>query len=236
MHPCADDVPAVPVPAGPRGLPTYVVLDTSGSMKTFEDLLNDTLTEIVDTLYASPKVSDFIQLSIISFNTAPHVVLPMTEISQLNALPTVSCGGATNFSPMFSLLKERIEQDLPELSLRGVRPFRPVVFLLTDGSPTDTLPGSWQTTLAALVDRGWKPHPNIVTFGFGDASETVLGKVSTVAAYMAERGREHANKEALTSARNALLNSLVASAAAQRLLIPEEVSGFKAVPLDDIDY
>lgn len=234
MQPHEDSAPAEQG-TGPKGLPTYVVLDTSGSMAPFEGLLNETLTEIVDTLYASPKVSDFIHLSILSFNSAPHVVLPMTEISQLTALPTVACGGATNYGPMFDLLRSRIEQDVPDLSAKGVRAFRPVVFLLTDGSPTDTPPGAWRTALAALTDANWRPHPNVITYGFGAASEAVLKQVSTLAAYIAEKGREIDNKKALSAALGSLLNSLVASATAQRLLVPEEVNGFKSVPLDYID-
>lgn len=221
--------------AGPKGLPTYVVLDTSNSMTPFKDLLNETLTEIVDTLYSSPKVSDFIHLSILSFNSAPHVVLEMEEIGQLTALPTVTCGGRTNFDPLFRLLRDRIGRDLPALSAKGVKVLRPVVFLLTDGSPTDTPPGSWQSSLTALTDADWRPHPHIIGYGFGDASETVLKRMSTLAAYIAEKGRQDDNKKALSSALSSLLNSLVVSAQAERLLVPEEVAGFKSVPLDYID-
>jgi uncharacterized protein YegL len=220
---------------GVKGLPTYVVLDTSGSMAPFEELLNGTLTEIVDTLFTSPKVSDFIHLSIISFNTSPHVVVEMTEISQLTALPTVSCDGVTNFAPMFQLLRECIEDDIPKLSDKGVAVTRPVIFLLTDGNPTDRPKGDWAKALASLTDPAWRPHPHIITYGFGDASEAVLKKVSTLAAYIAEQGHQDANKKALSSALNSLLTSLVASAAAQRLLVPEEVSGFRSVPLDFVD-
>ncbi|MFI6540949.1 VWA domain-containing protein [Nonomuraea sp. NPDC050547] len=220
---------------GVQGLPTYVVLDTSGSMDPFERLLNDTLTEIVDTLYTSPKVSDFIHLSIVSFNTMPHVVLEMTEISQLTALPTVTCGGVTNFAPMFQLIRERIESDIPTLRGKGVAVLRPVVFLLTDGNPTDRPGGVWKDALTSLLDPDWRAHPRTITYGFGDASEAVLKQVSTLAAYIADDDRRDDNKNALASALNSLLNSLVASAVAQQLLVPEKVEGFKTVPLDFID-
>ncbi|MEO3859351.1 VWA domain-containing protein [Acrocarpospora sp. B8E8] len=229
-----DAMPATKA-TGIQGLPTYVVLDTSGSMEPFEALLNETLTEIVDTLYSNPKVSDFIHLSIVSFNTAPHLVLEMTEISQLTALPTVACGGITNLAPMFSLIRERIEQDIPNLRDRGVNVLRPVVFLLTDGIPTDQPEGLWQLAHAELIDPAWRRHPHIITYGFGNASEAVLRKVSTLNAYIAEKGREDENKKALSAALTSLLHSLVASAAAKRLLVPEEVSGFKSVQLDYVD-
>ncbi|GAA3447186.1 vWA domain-containing protein [Planomonospora venezuelensis] len=234
MHRSEDSAPAAR-DGGTKGLPTYVVLDTSGSMAPFESLLNETLTEIVDTLYSSPRVSDFIHLSILSFNTSPHMVLEMTEISRLTALPTVGCSGVTNFAPMLRLLRERVKNDIIDLSKKGVMVIRPVVFLLTDGNPTDDPDDSWERALQPLTDPNWRPRPHIITYGFGEASEAVLRRVSTLAAYIAEKGREEENKKALSLALNSLLNSLVASAAAQRLLVPEEVSGFKSVPLEYVD-
>jgi uncharacterized protein YegL len=233
MHTNEESVPAENG-VGARGLPTYVVLDTSGSMSPFEELLNETLTEIVDTLYSSPKVSDFIHLSIVSFNTSPHVVLEMTEISQLSELPAVTCGGTTNYGPMFQLLQNQISQDVPKLSAKGVKVFRPVVFVLTDGSPTDQS-GSWHGSHDALIDSNWRFHPNVITYGFGDASEAVLKRVSTLAAYIADKAQRDDTRKALANALDSVLHSLVASAQAQRLLVPEEVTGFRSVPMDYLE-
>lgn len=219
---------------GQKGLPTYLVLDTSGSMKLFERLLNETLTEVIDTLYTSPKVAEFIHLSIVSFNTAPHMVLPMTDISQLTGLPVVECGGMTGYGAMFDLLRKRIEQDLDGLKSRGIWVYRPVVFLLTDGIPSDA--PAWRSSFAALRDHGWRPRPHLITYGFGAASEVVLKEVSTLAAYIAEPGREEENKKALSGALTSVMHTLVASASVQRLQVPYEVEGYKSVPLESVDF
>ncbi|WP_066371998.1 vWA domain-containing protein [Herbidospora mongoliensis] len=220
---------------GMKGMPTYVVLDTSGSMQAFEELLNNTLTEIVDTLYTSPAMADFIHLSILSFNSSPHVVMDMTEITQLTALPNVTCSGRTNFAPMFRLVKERISKDVPALKARGIKVTRPVIFLLTDGIPTDKPDTEWRTSHAELTDRNWPPYPHVITYGFGNASESVLKTISTLAAYIAYNSNDEETKSALAAALNSLLNSLITSAEKQQLAVPEEVKGFRTVPLDYID-
>jgi len=214
-----------------KGLPAYLVLDTSTSMKPYERLLNETLLTIYDTLYTSPQMSEFIHLSVISFNTMPHVVTSMTDIEALEALPTVSCGGWTNVGPMCELLRARITEDVSSLAGSGVEVLRPVVFLLTDGLPTDKPAGAWKQHLDALKDHSWRPWPHIITYGFGDASESVLSTIATAAAYIAEDpGRD--NSAALSQAMSSLLNSLVASARVRSLQVPEEVEGYRTLPSD----
>ncbi|MDX3532182.1 VWA domain-containing protein [Streptomyces sp. ID05-39B] len=214
-----------------KGLPAYLVLDTSTSMKPYERLLNETLLTIYDTLYTTPQLSEFIHLSVVSFNTMPHVVASMTDIEALESLPTVSCGGWTNVGPMCELLRARITEDVSALAGDGVQVLRPVVFLLTDGLPTDKPSGAWKQHLDALQDRSWKPWPHIITYGFGDASESVLSTIATAAAYIAEDPGGD-NGEALSQAMSSLLNSLVASARAQSLQVPEEVAGYRTLPTD----
>jgi uncharacterized protein YegL len=214
-----------------KGLPAYLVLDTSTSMKPFESLLNTTLIDIYDTLYGTPQISEFIHLSVISFNSTAVVVTPMTDIEQLDSLPTVTCDGATNLGPMFQLLRTRITEDVRMLSDNGIKVLRPVVFVLTDGEPTDRPADSWHGELDLLRDPNWKEHPNLLTYGFGAAREAVLKKIATVACYLAEDGARK-NAEAVSNALTSLLNSLVASAKTRQLQVPESVMGYKSVPLD----
>lgn len=214
-----------------KGLPTYLVLDTSGSMEPHQQLLNDTLMHIYDTIDVSPQVSEFIHLSVISFNTQPHVVMTMEDLDDVQNLPTVSCGGMTNFGLMFELVRNRIEADVRAMANKGLRVLRPVVFLLTDGIPSDD-PG-WQDQLAELTDRSWKTYPNIITYGFGAARESVLGRIANIAAYAAEEGVD--NRAALAEALTSMLNSLVASARTQDFQVPEKVKGYRSIPVEYVD-
>jgi uncharacterized protein YegL len=216
-----------------QGLPTYVVLDTSGSMTPHEQLLNDTLMHIYDTIDLTPQVSEFVHLSIVSFNNEPHLVTSMTDLDNVTTLPTVTCGGRTNFAPMFRMVRSLVESDVPQLASKGIRVLRPVIFVLTDACPTDPDPAQWRDALAELTDKGWKPHPYIITYGFGEASEAVLGSIANVAAFAAEKGTS--NQGALAGALNSMLNSLVASAKAGELQIPEKVEGYRTIPREYVE-
>lgn len=209
-------------------LPVYIVIDTSQSMSAFEDVLNDTIESLYDDLITSPRISEFAHVSILSYNTDAEVVLQMTDLQSMDALPQLQCGGVTNFVKALRLLRERIEEDVPQLNEAGREVLRPVAFLLTDGQPTDEigrLSENWKPDYAALVDRSYRRHPNVVPFGYGNATADILSEVSTIpgAAFLAKEG---GTADALRKIIPALLNTLVASARDNELRLPTEVDGF----------
>lgn len=217
-----------------NGMPTYVALDVSKSMQPHEALLNETVGDLLNTLYQKPRISEFIQLSIITFSTRPEVVLKMTELRSLDHVPKIVCGGATNFAPLFDLLRARIQTDLPNLRASGFAVLRPVVFLLTDGAPSDRPDGEWEKAHAQLIDKDWKYHPHVITYGFGEAVESIVARMATKVSYMAAANED--NSEALATIMSTLLNSLVSSAAAGHLELPENVRGCRTIdPNDHID-
>ena len=208
-------------------LPTYLVLDTSGSMELYADVLNHTLDQLYQTLITSPKVSEFAYLSIITFNEKAYVVLPMTDIDRVPGLPQISCAGGTHYGEAFRAVRERIDVDIPALRTAGKEVLRPVVFLLTDGEPLDP---DWHESFLDLVDKEWQRYPNVITYGFGAANPEVLSKVATKAAFLAERGST--DQRALTEAITSLVNSLVASAHTEQMQVPQSVPGFTSIPFE----
>jgi uncharacterized protein YegL len=86
-------------------LPVYILIDTSKSMSPFEDVLNQTIEHLYDELITSRRISEFAFVSIISYNNSAEVVLRMTDIQSMNALPQLGCGGVTNFTAAIRLLR-----------------------------------------------------------------------------------------------------------------------------------
>lgn len=217
-------------------LPVYIVIDTSYSMLGVEKILNDAIENLYDALITSPRISDFAHISIISFNTEAEVILRMTGLQSLDALPELSCGGATVFENAVALLRERIDEDIPALNSAGRAVLRPVAFLLTDGQPTDKeghLSDAWQPSFKALTDKSNRRYPNVVPFGYGTATPDTVRQFGTIpgAAFIAETD----TAEALGNVIPALLNTLVASARDNQLRVPKEVDGFITVSGDVLD-
>ncbi|MFC4048523.1 MULTISPECIES: vWA domain-containing protein [Actinomadura] len=217
-----------------KGMPTYIALDISKSMQKHEDLLNETLAKIVKELYLNPRVAEFVHLSIVTFSTAPTVVVRMTELTRMKQMPVLRCHGGTRFGPLFELLRDRIDIDVPLLQDQGYRVVRPVVFLLTDGAPTDRPPSAWEEPHRALVDREWERHPRVISFGFGDAVESILRRMSTVQTYMADPALGDGTG-ALPEAMNGMLSSMVASVQARELRLPTEVAGYRVLSEDYVE-
>jgi uncharacterized protein YegL len=218
-------------------LPVYIMIDTSHSMTPFEDLLNESIESLYDQLITSPRISEFAFVSILSYNTDAEVVLQMTDLHSLDALPQLECGGVTNFVKALQLLRTRIEEDIQRLNNGGRLVLRPVAFVLTDGQPTDDegLPSdNWRPEYASLVDKSYRRHPNIVPFGYGTATAADLTAISTIpgAAFLAKNGQ---TSDALTKIIPALLNTLVASAKDNELRLPAEVDGFIRVSPEIVD-
>jgi uncharacterized protein YegL len=218
-------------------LPVYIIIDTSYSMLGVEKILNDAIENLYDALITSPRISDFAHISIISFNTDAEVVLRMTDLQSLDALPELRCGGVTVFENAIALLRERIDEDIPALNSAGRAVLRPVAFLLTDGQPTDKEghPSSaWEASFQALTEKSNRRYPNVVPFGYGAATPDTVRQFGTIpgAAFIAKTKN---TAEALGNVIPALLNTLVASARDNELRVPKEVDGFITVSGDVLD-
>jgi len=220
-----------------RCLPTYILIDTSSSMRPSQDILNETIDSLYRELIVNPRTSDFAQISIIAFSTNAHVVLEMTDIQRLQGLPILECTGVTNFNRAFHVLRDRIDRDVDILNAAGRDVLRPVVFILTDGQPTDThghITTAWRSDYEQLVDPGWNRHPNVVPFGFGSATPEMIKDLATIngAAFLA---KDQSNAEALQKIFVALFSTLAASTQSNELRLPMEVDGFVSLNEGAVD-
>jgi uncharacterized protein YegL len=202
-------------------LPFYTLCDVSASMREGQriETLNDVIVATCDAAAMHPVVSDRVRLGIISFAGRADVVLPLSDLGLLDDLPKLEARDLTSYAPAFRLLRRTIEQDAAQLVADGFRVFRPAVFFLTDGRPTDTA-AEWRDALTAVLDQDFPHRPNIIAFGFGDANDAILAEIATVAAYRASDAITAA--DAIASFGTLLVESVVGSGAAGHLRLPND--------------
>lgn len=223
-------------------LPFYLVCDESYSMAGEPlDEINKQLPEIFTEIASNPTVADKARLGIIGFSDKAEVLLPLADLNDVQQLPQLAPKGATGYGAVFSRLHDTIEQDIRELKAEGHVPFRPTVFFLTDGQPTDS---DWAAAHRRLTSQTFGPRPTILAFGFGDVRSDTLRAVATFRAFIADGELSPSN--ALREFAKQLLNSVVASAVASsaafsanpaagaQMVFPEQVKGYTVLEADPV--
>jgi uncharacterized protein YegL len=128
--------------------PCLLLLDVSGSMRgTPIRELNDGLTVFRDELYADQLASRRVEVGVVSFGPV-EIVSDFTEV-QFWTAPQLTPQGDT---PMGAAIERGISMLGDRKSTyrtHGMAYYRPWIFLITDGAPTD----QWQTA-AQLVRQG----------------------------------------------------------------------------------
>lgn len=151
-----------------RRLPIYFLIDVSESMVGEQiQLVEEGLATIIKELKSDPYSLETVHVSIIVFAGQAKTLVPLTDIINFYP-PKFPIGGGTSLGVglgqlMFELRKNTI---LTTLDRKG--DWKPIVFLFTDGVPTD------DTTVAFKEwTTNWKKSANLVAVSFGE--ETDLG-------------------------------------------------------------
>ena len=122
-----------------RRLPVYLLVDTSGSMhgEAIEAVRNG-LQVMLSALMQDPYALEPAYLSVIAFDSSARQLTPLTELTSFQ-LPNLQANGMTAMGEALSLLADCIQREVVKGSAEQKGDWKPVVFLLTDGAPTDDL-------------------------------------------------------------------------------------------------
>ncbi|PKN72306.1 MAG: hypothetical protein CVU50_07905 [Candidatus Cloacimonetes bacterium HGW-Cloacimonetes-3] len=121
-----------------RRLPIYLLLDVSGSMRGEPiQALQDGLQILVSTLRQNPYALETAYLSIITFGPTAQQILPLTELVKFQAPALKAEGVGTSMGHAIKILVDKINKEVVKTTLESKGDWKPIVFLLTDGEPTD---------------------------------------------------------------------------------------------------
>lgn len=154
-----------------RRLPVYLLLDCSGSMQGDPIVaVNEGLGMIYSLLINDAHALETVYISVITFsNRVDQYQLVPLEFFQP---PQLRADGETRMGAALDFLVQSIEQDLiqnlPQQNQHG--DFCPLVFLLTDGIPTD----NYRDALYRLKALSGSRKPSVVALGCGPHVNTTL--------------------------------------------------------------
>ena len=122
-----------------RRLPVYLLLDSSGSMygEPIEAVKNGVQT-LISSLRSDPYALETAYLSVITFNSSAQQVTPLTELAAFQQ-PKIDAGGCTAMGEALTLLAQKTDSEVTKTTNDQKGDWRPLVFILTDGEPTDDL-------------------------------------------------------------------------------------------------
>ncbi len=122
-----------------RRLPVYFLLDTSGSMNGEPiQALNNALSGMINSLRSDAQASETLWVSIITFDREINEVVPLTELQSFQ-LPEVICpqSGPTFTGKALELLYQKVKTDIKKGTPTQKGDWRPLLFIFTDGKPSD---------------------------------------------------------------------------------------------------
>jgi uncharacterized protein YegL len=166
-----------------RMCPVFFLLDTSGSMVgaplgAVNAAMEGVLPELISMNNDNPDVQ--LEIAVMSFDTSIKWVTGTGLVKPENYVwNDLNAGGGTSMGAAFKELEKVLSVSQGFMN-RASGSVAPVLFLLTDGEPTD----AYQEGLQALGGNNWYKVAAKVAIGYGQSKDSVLreftGNIETV--------------------------------------------------------
>ncbi|SFU25876.1 vWA domain-containing protein [Paraburkholderia aspalathi] len=154
--------------------PCVLILDRSGSMAGEPiDQLNAGLTLFKDELAADSLAMKRVDTAIVTFGP-PALEMPFHTAPNFFP-PTLTAQGDTPMGAAINLALDTLEARKAEYKANGISYYRPWVFLITDGGPTD----AWQSAAARIREGEASKKFAFFAVGVQGANMDTLAQVST---------------------------------------------------------
>jgi uncharacterized protein YegL len=153
--------------------PCILLLDVSGSMNGRPlDELNAGLITFKDELTADTLAMKRVEVAIVTFGPV-NVEAPFTSASTFYP-PTLQSQGATPMGTAIMQALNMVDERKQDYRANGISYYRPWVFLITDGAPTD----SWQAAAEAVREGEAGKKFAFFAIGVKGADMDILRQIS----------------------------------------------------------
>jgi uncharacterized protein YegL len=135
--------------------------------------VQDGMRMIVQELRTDPYALETAYISVIAFAGKAKSVTPLTELYKFYP-PTFPIGGGTSLGAALNFLMDDMDKSLVKTTLEKKGDWKPIIFLFTDGTPTDD-----PTPAFIRWNQKYRHSANIVAISIGDNANTqLLGQIS----------------------------------------------------------
>ena len=154
--------------------PCLLLLDTSGSMRGKPiDELNAGIRQFRDELFADDMAQKRVEVAIVGFG--PVRTLAEFQTPDVFEPPTLVASGDTPIGEAIDTGLNLLDQRKQTYRNNGVSYYRPWVFLITDGGPTD----HWQSAAERVKQGEAANHFSFFAVGVEGARMDVLSQLTT---------------------------------------------------------
>jgi len=100
---------------------------------------------MVHSLRQNPQAIETAFVSIITFDSEAKQLIPLTDLASFQTID-LKAAGTTALGAALSLLADKLENEVTKTTLEQKGDWKPIVFIMTDGVPTD----DWQAGFQKL--------------------------------------------------------------------------------------
>jgi uncharacterized protein YegL len=155
-----------------------LLLDTSGSMNGEPiEQLNKGFALFCQEIRDDELAAKRAEITVITFGGQPTVAIPFTEGRDLQPR-SLTAGGATPLGGALHIALDQLEGQKSAYKKAGLEYYRPWLFVLTDGQPTD----SEDFAAAAARVREAEQDRRVSVFGIGIGAGANLGHLQELSA------------------------------------------------------
>jgi uncharacterized protein YegL len=166
-----------------RRLPVYILADCSGSMMGDPiESVKVGIRALHSNLMGDPSAIETAYLSVITFDSSARQLAPLTEVTLFNP-PELQAGGTTAMGAALKTLMDCISVEVRTTTADQKGDWKPLIFLLTDGAPTD----NWEQYADELKRR---KQVNIIAVACGAGDTSVLKSISNTVLVMKDMSTE----------------------------------------------
>ncbi|HEY0383562.1 MAG TPA: TerY-C metal binding domain-containing protein [Candidatus Elarobacter sp.] len=149
-----------------RRLPIYFVLDVSESMVGENHVrLERGLGTVVRQLRQDPFALETVFVSVIAFAGKAKTLRPLLELVDFTP-PELPAGGGTALGKALEHLMAELESNVTRTTAEKKGDWRPIVFLMTDGHPTDD-----PAPAIRRWNERWRGRAHLVAISVGDGAD-----------------------------------------------------------------